>query len=252
MIEGFVQARQAYYRHKSSLGGEIQRLVEDAENGVKRVISTYSDGHSVGPQGTPPMLPSPASIVSANSANSTPASHAEGTPRSIDLPSDILPVVGQSSTDLQLPPRMMDRLSKQWKSGKPIPTAAHSEISRVTVGVQVGVVESLQDASNDLLSSGQSMKSAQLLLNLGVVSREFPITFARMIHSTLAPNEEHEPDLEDEEGELYWPTQCIGGEGLGWVCLMGKAMINEFGKRYDYRGIDGVIPKQGNPVSFAR
>ena len=64
-----------------------------------------------------------------------------------------------------------------------------------------------------------------------------------MVHSSLLPNEEYEPDIEDEEGELFWPSGCVTGEGLGWVCLMGKAMIQEFGKDYGYRGLEGVVPK---------
>lgn len=64
-----------------------------------------------------------------------------------------------------------------------------------------------------------------------------------MVYSALGPQEEHEPDIEDEEGELFWPGQSSTGEGLGWVCLMGKAMIKEFGKAYTYKGLDGVVPK---------
>jgi len=64
-----------------------------------------------------------------------------------------------------------------------------------------------------------------------------------MAFSTLTPQDEHEPDMEDDEGELLWPGQCVTGEGIGWVCLMGRAMVKEFGKEFGYRGIDGIIPK---------
>jgi len=71
----------------------------------------------------------------------------------------------------------------------------------------------------------------------------FPITFARIIHSSLKYSEEAEPDIEDEEGELFWPTSAETGQGLGWVCLVGKAMIKEFGKDFGYLGYEGVVPK---------
>jgi len=87
------------------------------------------------------------------------------------------------------------------------------------------------------------MEVSQKTMTLPVMALHFPGTFARMVHSSLLPHEEHEPDIEDEEGELFWPGGCVTGEGLGWVCLMGKAMISEFGKGYGYRGLDGVVPK---------
>jgi len=70
------------------------------------------------------------------------------------------------------------------------------------------------------------------------------MTWARIFGSSLLPTEEYEPDFEDEEGELYWPGQCKMGEGLGWLCLMGKAMIKEFGKGIGYKGVEGVIKKE--------
>lgn len=67
-----------------------------------------------------------------------------------------------------------------------------------------------------------------------------------MIHSTFSSHDEHEPDIEDDDGELFWPGQLVTGQGLGWVCTMGKAMIKELGKEFGYRGIDGIIPKPPN------
>lgn len=84
---------------------------------------------------------------------------------------------------------------------------------------------------------------AEQTLTLPVIARHFPKTFARMIYSTLAVGDEHEPDIEDDEGELFWPGQAISGEGLGWLCLMGQAMLREFGRPYGYKGLAGVVPK---------
>lgn len=93
------------------------------------------------------------------------------------------------------------------------------------------------------------MYDSQKTLNLPIMSRHFPRTFARMMYSSLSANDEIEPDIEDEEGELFWPTQLVTGEGIGWVCTMGKAMIKEFAKNYGYVGMEGVIPK---PAQGAR
>jgi hypothetical protein len=63
------------------------------------------------------------------------------------------------------------------------------------------------------------------------------------MYSSLQAGEEHEPDMEDTEGELFWPGNMGSGQGLGWVCLMGRAMIREFGGEIGYKGLDGVVPK---------
>ena len=87
------------------------------------------------------------------------------------------------------------------------------------------------------------MRQSQTLLTLRTLSDHFPTTFTRIIHSSLSHNQEYEPDIEDEEGELFWPAAPSTGEGLGWVCLVGKAMIKEFGRDIGYMGYDGVVPK---------
>ena len=51
--------------------------------------------------------------------------------------------------------------------------------------------------------------------------------------------------MEDEEGELFWPGQCVTGEGLGWVCLMGRSMLREFGREVGYRGVEGLEEDTG-------
>lgn len=64
-----------------------------------------------------------------------------------------------------------------------------------------------------------------------------------MVHSSLKSSEEHEVDFDDDDGELFWPGQSITGEGLGWLCYMGEAMVREFGKQFEYKGLKGVVPK---------
>jgi hypothetical protein len=124
-------------------------------------------------------------------------------------------------------------------------------MENVTVPVAPRLINELKNETMGIQAAAYAMNNSQALLNLPIMARFFPTTFARMISSTLSPNEEHEPDFEDEEGELFWPGQSSTGEGLGWVCLMGKAMIKEFGKAYAYRGLDGVVPKPRGPEEEA-
>jgi len=121
--------------------------------------------------------------------------------------------------------------------------AAAAAAANVTVPITPAMAQVLKDQSGGIVAVSFGMEFSQRTLTLPILARHFPVTFARMVYSTLLPHEEHEPDIEDEEGELFWPGQCVTGEGLGWVCLMGKAMINEFGKDIGYRGLEGVVPK---------
>jgi hypothetical protein len=125
----------------------------------------------------------------------------------------------------------------------PIPAHVVDAMLAVTSTVGVQFVQNLKEQTSGTTAASYCMINSQGALNLTTLVRFFPATFARVIYTTLSPTEEHEPDFEDDEGELYWPGQSITGEGLGWVCLLGKAMIKEFGKAYGYRGLDGVVPK---------
>lgn len=92
-------------------------------------------------------------------------------------------------------------------------------------------------------ASAIHLKAAQETMNLPFMAKHFPRTFMRVINTSLSPMDEHEPDFQDDECELYWPGQALTGEGLGWVCLMGMSMVKEFGQDIGYRGVDGVVPK---------
>lgn len=106
------------------------------------------------------------------------------------------------------------------------------------------------------MNAAGAFEKSQRYLTLPVLAKFYPRTFARVMYTSFGSTDELEPDFEDEEGELFWPGQAMAGEGLGWVCLMGKSMISEFSKRYGYLGIEGVLPPQtdgelleGNPVA---
>ena len=140
---------------------------------------------------------------------------------------------------------------------QPIPDHVMKAMANVMEPIGPTLIQGLKDLTSGISAMAWCM-SPQNMLTLPVMRRCFPKTWTRMIYTTLLPSEEHEPDFEDEEGELYWPGQCVNGEGIGWVCLMGKAMINEFGKAYGYKGLDGVVfkPKpeehgQGAPPTSA-
>ena len=126
----------------------------------------------------------------------------------------------------------------------PPPAAASTEfITPPDVRVPTPLFKDIHEILDSRNSAAWCMKKSQETLTLPILREHFPKTFARMVFSTLAYDEEHEPEFEDEEGELFWPDQCITGEGLGWVCLMGKAMIFEFGKEFGYMGKEGIVPK---------
>lgn len=188
-----------------------------------------------GPKDTSPMLPSPVSLA-ANSTNSTPASNADGSPAGSSRP-DVAPA--PSGSKIHAPIYMLPKELQEVKLSREVMDA----IDSVTVVAGVDVVKEMKETTNCMNQVARAMSTAEKTLNLPIMARLFPKTFARMVYTTLTVNEEHEPYFEDDEGELFWPGQCVTGEGLGWVCLMGKAMVNEFGQKYGYRGVDGAIPK---------
>ncbi|KAG7098697.1 hypothetical protein E1B28_000610 [Marasmius oreades] len=251
MIEAFIHTRKVVYSSRTYLDPEIDKVVEAARNSVVNAISEAERSSSTGsnsallgdkPQSTPPMLPSPASIGPTNSANSTPTNR-EGTSTSCSTRSTS---ISPSSVPPALPvgPAIPIRLlPSAYQHGAPVPPHVTSVANKVSVSVTPQLIGAIKDQTAGINAAASSMNHAQQSLTLPILARFFPRTFARMVHSTLSPTDEHEPDIEDEEGELFWPGQCINGEGLGWVCLMGQAMIREFGKAYGYKGLKGVVPK---------
>lgn len=227
----------------SNLKASIQDAADKAETSIGG--STGSSNANSG--GTPTMLPSPASITTTNSANSTPTYKENGTPSTSS--SSRQPPNGQPSRP---PPQIrtgpspvpISLLPQQFTNNNiPIPPEIGKAMKEVREPIGPALAKDVQDFVMGSSTSGDCMVKSQGYLNLSVMMRCFPNTFNRMIHSTLLPTEEHEPDFEDDEGELYWPGQLVTGEGLGWVCLMGKSMVKEFGKAYGYKSLDGVVPK---------
>lgn len=223
MVEAFIYGRM--------FALETSRI-NSANIELHNKLKKEAAASSAGPQlaSTPAMLPSPVT----NSANSTPTnpSRQDGTPPS--------GVNGPSATSRNAQP----------VSARPPPTTQSQSTSQITdlpetlthLTPAPWLVERSRHTQFVHLAH-KSMLASQQYLTLPIMAKHFPRTFARMMYSTLSATDEIEPDVEDEEGELFWPGQLITGEGIGWVCTMGKAMIKEFSRPFGYRGIDGVIPK---------
>ncbi|KAF8893987.1 hypothetical protein BD779DRAFT_1669497 [Infundibulicybe gibba] len=251
MIEAFIHGRKLAFSSRIQLDSDMDKLLGSARTAVAAAVAQAEENPAAGvtagllkSHATPPMLPSPASIAPANSANSTPTTRDGSTPNTSNGRSTtasaattraIPPVPGQPP----IPPNLLsDHLR-----GTPMSPHVHATITNTTIPVTVLQISAIKDHTSGTNNASWCMNTAQASLTLPIMARYFPTTFSRIIKSSLSFNEEHEPDFEDEEGELFWPTQSITGEGLGWLCLMGKAMIKEFGKAYGYRGLDGVVPK---------
>jgi hypothetical protein len=256
MIEGFIHARKFNYASKiarsdtTALWTNTKGLVLAAarEEGLRAAPNLLSTGSHLTPQG----LPSPANSVPTSSAHSTPTNIVD---RALDhgnaLPSTSARPPPQGSPSgyaqpLPFPPEFIkdSEFTRDGRDGgvkltEQMATAA----SKVTIPVTSHFVNTAQSVSQGIEAAQYCLEHSQQMLTLPKMAQYFPRTFARMVHSNLGADEEYQPDMEDEEGELFWPGQCTTGEGLGWVCLMGKAMIHEMGQDYGYIGLKGVIPK---------
>ncbi|KAK0212789.1 hypothetical protein DFS33DRAFT_1269501 [Desarmillaria ectypa] len=252
MIEGFINARKVAYSPRL-LDIELAQAVDVARKEVESAINQAESipkganpsllGVNTQKQATPQMLPSPASIAPANSANSTPTNRDDGTPnpngRSSSIASSAAPPPAPVVVAPAPHPRIIPSRYHNGQTPAHVATAANS----VTVPMGTHLIGSLKDHFSNISTAVASLKMAEQTLTLPIIARHFPKTFARMACSTLSFMDEHEPDIEDDEGELYWPGQGLSGEGLGWVCLMGQAMLREFGRPYGYKGLAGVVPK---------
>jgi hypothetical protein len=247
MIESFIETRKAFFAARmlsTKMNNVLEKCTDAAVAVCDKVEAEMGSKRSVAPQGTPPMLPSPASIGPSPSSHSTPNSSNDGTPNTTGRSAQ--PRATQPNHPRPLPSPMMEAVQRK-RDGKPVPTEAYPALEKVCCSLEPRFMQEISQFTSHVMTAGFGMNSGQALLNLGVMSRAFPNTFARMIYSTLGHNDESEPDFEDEEGELFWPGQCITGEGLGWVCLMGRAMVYEFGKAYGYQGLKAAVPKPTDP-----
>jgi len=243
MIEAYINHRKFVYacldrrgkegQGKEGLESTSTRLYREIERQQQAAVdalaqAAVSQKHGSGSVNTPTMLPSPAS---ASSVNSTPTM-ANRSPVNPGPPN-------QSQPSSSVPSQLATNVPQSSSTHPP------SQIPTVfPLMLQPETITAFRNQNLAIHAAQWCSHLASQHLSIPVLMRHFPTTWARISGSNLSADEEHEPDIEDDEGELYWPGQSQLGEGLGWVCLMGKAMVKEFGKGIGYLGIDGVILKE--------
>ena len=166
-------------------------------------------------------LPSPESLASS-SANSTPAGRSAGTPERTK--------------------RASEELAKEL--AVLLPYRNSSNFNTIVAPYYLYSHIQLQKAAQN---ASRKISEAQKYLTLPAMTKHFPRTFTRMINSSYSYTDEYEPDMEDDDGELMWPNQLMTGEGWVWLMTMGKAMVREYGKKFSYRGFDGLVQDPNPP-----
>lgn len=164
----------------------------------------------------------------------SPASSAGSTPKSVDGSSS---AAGPTATPT-LGSRRSDPQSLEQRDARP---PGHINYEHAAL-VNINAVGPFRSQAFGLYEAKKAVDIAGKVITLPIMAKHYPRTFARMVYSSLSINDEHEPDFDDEEGELFWPGQVVGSEGLGWICYMGRAMIKEYAKQYGYKGVDGALP----------
>ncbi|TDL14109.1 hypothetical protein BD410DRAFT_284978, partial [Rickenella mellea] len=167
------------------------------------------------------------------------------------LRKDIAELVKSLSSE-RTPPGMLPPTPSTCISGSPNETQgptspasvlATSVTARLEASVPQTLIWEIKDVIETQNAASYTMDVAQQYLSIPIIREHFPRLFGRMMYSGLTAQDEYEPDMEDDEGELFWPGQCVAGGGLGWVCLMGRGMVKEFGKDVGYEGSAGIIRK---------
>ncbi|KAH9830837.1 uncharacterized protein C8Q71DRAFT_323986 [Rhodofomes roseus] len=165
----------------------------------------------------------------------SPAPSAGSTPNGLEGTGTPNPATAQTTPAPSAPPQKKAQQPEQRERSSQI-NPAH------TVSVNINTVGPYRSQAWGLYDAKRAVDVAGRLITLPIMAKHFPRTFARMAYSSLSTVDEHEPDFDDEEGELFWPGQVVGSEGLGWICYMGRAMVKEYAKPYRYKGVDGALP----------
>ena len=194
---------------KTNLKSSITTLIAESE---AQPVSTGSSSTQ-----TPTMLPSP------TSTNSTPVNRDEGTPNVPHgrphppqlAPADVIPL-----------PLHLDRMPANIT-----PQCARS-ITSITEPINLRTAGDITEAVEGYQHICRDSPIIQKTCNLNIMRRCFPRTWTRVAYSNLRLDDEHLPDLEDDDCELFWPTNSFNGDGIGWICLLGKSMLREFGQQH--------------------
>jgi hypothetical protein len=124
----------------------------------------------------------------------------------------------------------------------------YDRILNIQTPINPILLSNLRDLSTSINLSACCLSLSLPLLSLPILKAHFPVTYQRIVgNEGLRVEEEYEVlnegVLEDEEGEMCWPPPGATGDGLGWVCVLGRAMIGEMGREVGYRGVEGVVVK---------
>ncbi|KZT27966.1 hypothetical protein NEOLEDRAFT_1161206 [Neolentinus lepideus HHB14362 ss-1] len=246
MLKGFIDSRKYIQQTTEELAVKGATDLERQQKRTKDKLVADELAKDPSLRDLPPkQLPSPASTAHG-SANSTPNVLQEGTPARASestSPSNPRnkPPKREGFSDLGKP-LTKDAFELWIKDKMPSDVAASQGI--FIPDTTYAYITHVKSQAAHLDESIRHAEAAQTKLNLPVLAKHFPTTFARVIQTSLQPHEEYEPDFDDDEGELYWPGNGVTGEGLGWVCLLGRAMIREFGKDYGYKGYHGIVRRK--------
>ncbi|KAL1703197.1 hypothetical protein EV121DRAFT_208403 [Schizophyllum commune] len=254
MLRAYIKSRGVVYRNKKSANkkpplkarvdsmfSHMQGVMMERAKVASEQAHQAAKGVAATKPGTPQMLPSPASIAESKSANSTPTGHDTATPN----PAAPVPAPEPASTVPTVP---------TLESGVPLSLLPNPHVATLEVPAARAMCEARiriapsemadwKAQTDDIMDIAHSMQKAESLLNLPILMRNFPRTFTRAMQTCLLPTDEWEVDFDDNEGELFWPTSCATGEGLGWVVLIGRGMMSEFAPKYGYMGLEGCVPK---------
>lgn len=231
---------------KYAVAPPVEKAQENLTKNIALAATAAAAADSSAPVKTngkaPPMLPSPAST------SSTPVTHDGSTPNTdASAPRAQASAPQPSARPHQyrgsVPVEQLPAMYRENPGSIPAPVLERMEA--VMEPLTANVIGELKKTVDDYLASAKAMEAAYLHCNLPAMRRCFPKTWARMVYSTLGTNDETEVDMDDDEGELCWPEQTMNGSGIAWVCFMGKAMVTEYGARFGYKSLAGVIPKPG-------
>ncbi|KAH8119450.1 hypothetical protein DFH11DRAFT_1501327 [Phellopilus nigrolimitatus] len=225
MIAGFTHQRIVRYKLSPALDYKSKQYLTEIEEAAKAQAAAET-ARPTNAKATPPEKSLPSPDTDAASANSTPANPGNSTPANASE----------------------NRNDEAKRNGNKQPPTRPPAEGDPTISVKQSYISSAKRLVSQQAAASEEMRNSEKNLSLPTMREHFPRTFGRMVCSTLSAEEEYEPDMEDADGELFWPSQCVTGDGIAWVCLMGRAMVREFGREIGYTSMDGIIAK---PVGTA-
>ncbi|GJJ06174.1 hypothetical protein Clacol_000363 [Clathrus columnatus] len=143
----------------------------------------------------------------------------------------------------------------------PAVSNSSSSSSGQPLNVPKSYFDAVQSAINYSQRSARNVSVAGVYLNLPILSRCYPKTYARILTCQLRIEEEYEADFDQDEcsrpdsdpdhtpgpgeGPLMWPIALSTPQvdGLVWMLLLGRSMIREIAYPAGYRGMEGLQRK---------